>query len=48
VPSRAVHSSRWLRAHYSFACTRADEEKRRLLEQSARFGEREQVSVRRA
>jgi hypothetical protein len=43
-----VHSSRWLRARHGFAFTRADEQERRLLEQSARFGEREQVSVRRA
>jgi hypothetical protein len=43
-----VHSSRWLRARNGFACTRADKEDRRLLEQSARFGEQEQVSVRRA
>ena len=41
-------ASERVRARYGFACTRADEEERRLLEQSARFGEQERVSVRRA
>jgi uncharacterized repeat protein (TIGR04042 family) len=41
-------ASERVRARYGFACTRADEEERRLLEQSARFGEQEQVGVRRA
>jgi len=45
VPSRAVHSSRWLRARYGFACTRADEEERHLLEQAAHFTAQELVSV---
>jgi uncharacterized repeat protein (TIGR04042 family) len=41
-------ASERVRARYGLACTRADEEERRLLEQSARFGEQERVSVRRA
>ena len=41
-------ASERVRARYGFACTRADEGGRRLLEQSARFGEQERVSVRRA
>ena len=46
MPSRAVHSSRWLRACHGFAFTRADEQERRLLEQTARFTAQELVSVR--
>jgi hypothetical protein len=41
-----VHPSRWLRARYGFACTRADEEERRLLEQAARFTAQALVSIR--
>ncbi len=45
--SRALQqASERVRARYGFACTRADEEEQRLLEQAARFGDREQVNVR--
>ncbi len=39
-------ASERVRARYGFACTRADEEERRLLERAATFGEEERVSVR--
>jgi uncharacterized repeat protein (TIGR04042 family) len=38
-------ASERVRARYGFACTRADEEERRLLEQAARFGEAERVGI---
>jgi len=39
-------ASERVRARYGFACTRADEEEQRLLEQAARFGEEERVGIR--
>ena len=41
-------ASERVRARYGFACTRADEEERRLLEQAAAFAAEELVSVRAA
>ncbi|MBD2551206.1 MSMEG_0570 family nitrogen starvation response protein [Microcystis elabens FACHB-917] len=38
-------ASERVRARYGFACTRADEEERRLLEQVARFGDVERVGI---
>ncbi|MDM7954630.1 MAG: MSMEG_0570 family nitrogen starvation response protein [Cyanobium sp. CZS 25K] len=38
-------ASERVRARYGFACTRADEEERRLLERAAPFAEEELVSV---
>ncbi|MCP9860193.1 MSMEG_0570 family nitrogen starvation response protein [Cyanobium sp. Cruz-8H5] len=38
-------ASERVRARYGFACTRADEEERRLLEQASRFGEQELVGI---
>ncbi|MBM5823435.1 MAG: MSMEG_0570 family nitrogen starvation response protein [Cyanobacteria bacterium K_Offshore_surface_m2_011] len=38
-------ASERVRARYGFACTRADEEERRLLERAARFGEQERVGI---
>jgi uncharacterized repeat protein (TIGR04042 family) len=38
-------ASERVRARYGFACTRADEEERRLLEQVARFGDEERVGI---
>ncbi len=38
-------ASERVRARYGFACTRADEEERRLLEQAGRFTAEELVSI---
>ncbi|MEA5441782.1 MSMEG_0570 family nitrogen starvation response protein [Cyanobium gracile] len=38
-------ASERVRARYGFACTRADEEERRLLERAAPFGDRERVGI---
>jgi uncharacterized repeat protein (TIGR04042 family) len=39
-------ASERVRARYGFACTRADEEERRLLLQSSQFDDQERVSIR--
>jgi len=41
-------ASERVRARYGFACTRTDEEERRLLAQAAPFAAEERVGVRRA
>ncbi|MEA5412877.1 MSMEG_0570 family nitrogen starvation response protein [Synechococcus sp. BA-120 BA3] len=39
-------ASERVRARYGFACTRADEEERRLLAQAGRYGDQERVGIR--